>query len=342
MFQVASQIAERSTRRESMADLQSKSAAAARLALQGDGWSFTDREECAAHLTAKILDTLPTVRRTGTAREVLTYITTVQGAPAAAAPSIRRMLVPGAAWTPDTVPAHLATFSRLAMEAANWRRGVEAARRRDSAEADRREAAAPVPMDAPHVEADTLDGLWERDATEAAHATARRMLADLGLARLGRAYPAALEAALTSHGWTPAEAAAAMGTNPDTLRQWRGRAVKRIPSATTHTLAAHAHALAYPDTSLEHPHVAPLASDWRETPSEAAPVTVRRTGTPADVLAWIDSATADAPAWTRGLRPATVRRYEAAASAKRARAEAWQADTRASRRAAAGYPATVR
>jgi hypothetical protein len=281
MFLVAAQIEQRQTRRESLADLQSKAAAAARLALIGDGWTPADRDDCAAHLVAKILETVPTVAKRGTPAEVLRYIGTVEAAPVEDAPRIRRLLVPGAAWTPDTVPMAHATFSRLALEAANYRRSVEAARRRDTAHAEAQEAGAPAEMDAPHVEADTLSDLWEHDPSRAAHETARRMLSDLGLARLGRAYPAALEAALLAHGWTPGEAAAAMGYSPDTLRQVRRRAVARIPSATVHTLAAHAEALSYPDTAQEHPHVADIgqrATGWRESVEEAAPVTVRRTG----------------------------------------------------------------
>lgn len=282
-------------RRIDVSDLQSRCAAAARMALRGQNWSAEDRADCAADLVCRVwADVVESNRigsRAGQVRSSVKSgdrVTYTKKSPQKSKDTV------GTDARITTIPAELATFTRLYGLASNYRRGVERQRDRDMADAllnaERAESFVPY-VEAPASE--TGGTPW------GARRTALELLRTIGL--LGEseaphwgplwtlAYSAARAIESAEDGIGRAEIAEELELSAETLRQHLSRAVARIPAAGVHTRAQWADALYVPlgGVALKPSRSRTLSADMGTRhngprdyvkPEDHAPVESRRDG----------------------------------------------------------------
>lgn len=180
------------------------------------------------------------------------------------------------------------------------------------------------------------------------HRRAQDMLAAIGLPRLGKLYPVAYVAARTASGVDVATAAAEVGMKPDAMRQYTGRALKRVtfPPLPADALTA-ADALGVtaerdgaPETAapLEEGH-APACAECKADPMRCTAHPLKVTRLSGGRRLWDGKTAAD---WTGDLHPTTRRRLHTAATLNRARMAARAEAERAALHAATAEPAEVR
>lgn len=211
----------------------------------------------------------------------------------------------------DAIPASALERGALYGRAANARKGMEleAKRMEGWGEEDDDNYGAPPP--AARLELTPDPG--------AARAHAIDILDALGLARLGRFFPAVYAACRAVQGVTITEDALARGVDPDTAQTQVRRSGKALHSARVYGPKSHRLALHLDDDVHRVYHGVrfdPNAGKWRGDGAarpDDAPVTVHPEGAPAPT---------GAPRWTLPgtLHPATARRLQLAANARAARA----------------------
>lgn len=222
-----------------LAELQSRATAAARMSMRGNGFDAEDRADTAAELVWRVLDT-NTPKGHGRPADVLAWTDTAAHLHA------------------GRVPASWATFSRLFGMAANLRRSLERERERDTAEALRAASAGLT------FEAFTPAPALETGGTPTgARRSAVEMLRALGMMDTAKRHGRTVEVAPTGPIWTLAYTAARSAGTLDaealaeeleleraTLRQHLSRAPKRIPAAQAELpLHLWTEALHMPDTA---------------------------------------------------------------------------------------------
>lgn len=354
-------------------DLLSTAAAAARLAMTGKQYSPDDKADCAADVAARIMSGFPApVCLPGQCGGEAFYTVPIADdlggtvrvprcVKHAAGMDDAHLIPPDAAF----IPQDAGSFTRCANLAANYRRGLDRQRARDEREANAN--AAHDGMIGPGPDAALIRPV--APTADAAHAAARDMLSDLGLPRLGKAYPLAYtaarsvvakEARLTPEGKPTGEAvyrtqpadlataAAELGYTGKTPSKALGMALKRaadsIPSVAVKSREQHCSALGIEPSvsparkaSATRTHSADLGEQgWRGKDSpgpDAAAVKLRKGEVAADIAP---------PEWTADLPAGTRARLEAGVARKRARMAAKTPEQRAADRAAAGIPDTVR
>lgn len=242
-------------RRIDVTDLQSRCAAAARMALRGQNWSAEDRADCAADLVCRVWsDVVESNRigsRAGKVRSSVAYGDRVTYSQKSPQKSLDRVDTDARV---ATIPADLATFTRLYGLASNYRRGVERQRERDIADAMLNAERASDFHAFTEAPASEVGGTpWQ------ARRTALELLRTIGLLgesesphwgpvwTLAYASARAVESAeWDGNGIARDAVAEELELTPDALRQHLSRAVARIPAAATHTRAQWAEALYVP------------------------------------------------------------------------------------------------
>jgi hypothetical protein len=113
-------------RRIDVSDLQSRCAAAARMALRGQNWSTEDRADCAAELVCRVWADVVESNRIGSrAGQVRSSVKSGDRVTYSKKNAQKSKDTVSTDARITTVPAELATFTRLYGLASNYRRGVE-------------------------------------------------------------------------------------------------------------------------------------------------------------------------------------------------------------------------
>lgn len=320
--------------------------AAAKLGLNPDGgfWSWSDVEECAAHIFTAMAETADTVTAPVKLRTLTAATHAVRPTKYNRAPK-RAVLDPLTGEAPY-YPAARVTVSRFMGDVTNWREREEN-RKRGEIAADgarsRRESFRSVELESDESRRDRLAG-----TAIGARRAAVDMLAALGLpTEWGPHFTAAYTAARSADGLDRTDIAAELDMSPAAYRKHLSRAAgdhsypvtarraadpagrmfrrelkdssgRPVKLAVRWDRSAYAAALAVPDGGVAYGvHAVELETPDRVRPDREAPVTVRT----------VDPAPSTSPAaWTATCSP----RY-----ADRMRAAAARRDERAAARAAA-------
>jgi hypothetical protein len=207
---------------------------AAGLAMKGKAYSHHDRADAAAEITLRVWQA---------AREAGRITSALSAAPTSLGGQVKMGKGKKAKARPDqlvkeaAVPAKMCTMKILYGHACNLRRGLIRDRERQSKlgalEAREHGFVAHAPSMAHGIPADPRE----------AHEAARGMLGELGLARLGKAYPMAYAAAREAAGMTGDEIAAELGTKRGTLVSTISRQAAKVPSGKVYSYRQHADAL---------------------------------------------------------------------------------------------------
>lgn len=209
---------------------------AAALALKGEKWSGEDRADVAAQLVCQVWEKAVSQRANTSAVEVAP--TSLAG-PAPKMPKGKiAKSAPKARMTVDAVPASLCKGSDLYGAASNIKRAMIS--ERDRLEKVGAERARSHGFRTGNVGA-YPEGIPADPA--AAHTHTRQILCDLGVARLGKLYPAAYAACREAAGMTGAEIADELGISAGSLKRLRSTSAQLLPSAQVYGAQVHADAL---------------------------------------------------------------------------------------------------
>lgn len=256
---------------------------AAGMAMKGKAYGPDDRADAAATITLRVWEAASEAGRITRAPGSPAKISGgTTGAPAAMPTSLggrvkmskgkKAKAAPALLIIEPAVPAEMATMKILLSHASNLRKSLLRDRNRQerlgAIEARERGFVAHVPSMSYGAPADPAE----------AHRAARAMLGELGLARLGKAYPLAYAAARAAAGMLEREVATELGVSRGTFVSTLSRQAAKVPSGHTHSYRAHADAL-HVDEHRDLPRVK-AAAGLSEATRERSGDTVPNTGTP--------------------------------------------------------------